>query len=125
MADAAVLVTDQEVLAGLVEPIRVARDLPGDEHHVDAGPAHLQPVDHVQRGGELIERGIYEVAFRLFADEMRRARGPQLALGNRRLETCLDQRRREVESLAEELREEILARRSESAARPAEPPSPL
>ena len=59
--------------------------------------------------------GIYEIAFRLFADEIELARALHGAIGNRRLEACLAERRREIESVAVELRQEIEAGRDAPA----------
>jgi hypothetical protein len=64
---------------------------------------------------ELVNRGIYEIALRLFADEIERARALHVAIGNRRLEACLSERRREIENLAVELRQEIEAGRDAPA----------
>src|SRR3989304_2323357 len=51
VGDPAVLVTEEGVLAWTVEAGRDARDLPGNEHHVDVGPGDEEPVEHVPAGG--------------------------------------------------------------------------
>src|SRR3990172_1413761 len=54
--DPAVLVTEEGVLAWTVEAGRDARDLPGNEHHIDVGPGDEEPVEHVPAGGHERDR---------------------------------------------------------------------
>src|SRR3990172_5120299 len=56
VGDPAVLVTEEGGSARVVEAGRAARDLPGNEHHVDVGPGNEEPVEHVPAGRHARDR---------------------------------------------------------------------